>query len=200
MSINMSVVDIVLNDRFKIFIKQLKRDNEDIINQITNCIGEYDRGQTHTTSNLKYKKHQYYYDLKPFDEATFAYAVLLQKRIRTYIINNQHKLDFKNSRRLKDGRTTSMPNFFLIFACYTLPDIDKLTDFSEIKLKQLFENTLLEPVFAFFNADKDDTQSHCCCSHNCKLKNLYLFEKKISKLRFITGCDCIEKSELIGES
>lgn len=170
-----SEVDIIFNRNFKEFIKQLKLDNAMLIKSISK----------HSLNN---------------DDLDYVIAVSEQKKLRDYIVKNQHKLSFRNSRRLKEGFSKSMPNFFLLFACYTLHDIDEVNEFEDImpQLIVLFNGTKMTDAFTMDKMDMTD-KVKCCCSHYCSYGNMYCFENPATKLRFLTGCDCVKKSKLIGD-
>jgi len=174
---NQSEVDIILDRNFKEFIKELKVNKWELIKSISiKCL------------NRNYMDYEE--------------AISEQKKLREYIIKNQHKINFKTKRVLREGTPTSMPNFFFIFACYTLPNIHEVFNFDDVnnKIKTMCEETNFITFCELINSNEYENMEKCCCSHSCKVKNLFLFENKMTKLRFLTGCDCVKKSKLIGES
>ena len=92
-----------------------------------------------------------------------------------------------------------MPNYFFIFACYTLPDIDVINELDEIlpQLEVLFRGANLESVLTYMKWF-DDVKSNCCCSHSIGIGHSFILENNETKLRFLTGNCCVKKDGFIG--
>lgn len=108
-----SLINIIYDDKFKIFIKEAQDDCKNFMDHI-------------------------YFLLKNHSVIADATIEKYQSNIRKYIIYNQNKINMDKTIILKEHQTNSYPNFFAIFMALLI-NIDECDNFDDImnKIKKI---------------------------------------------------------------
>jgi Domain of unknown function (DUF5710) len=173
-----SEVAFITNERLKVFIKEIQ------------VLYKADLDETKILS----EDHNY----EPILE--------LQYHIRQHLIENQNRIDFVDKRfRLRDGFPLSMPSLFGLYMM-VVSNIDKIDTIKDV-MNQFLKRYLvhmgkkftlgLDISGAIFKATEINEKKLCCCSHKCRLDNMYVIKNSFTDYHVVIGCECIKKNELI---
>lgn len=174
----MSVVEYIVNDGLKEFIKEVQT---------------IFKKQLEDTSVLK-------------TERCYESILETQYYIRQYLIEHQHRITFSRKNfKLQDKACRSMPSLFGLYLM-VISNVDKVFDVNDaldqIESKKFthlgveIDTGMEVESIVFFETELHDDKV-CCCSHNCRLENMGIIGNSMTNYNAVIGCDCILKHKLI---
>ena len=140
------------------------------------------------------------------EEQNFEPILELQYHIRQHLVANQYRIDFVDKKFvLRDGFPLSMPSLFGLYMM-VVSNIDKIDTIKDV-MNQFLKRYLvhmgkrftlgLDISGAIFKATEINENKLCCCSHKCRLDNMYVIKNSFTDYHVVIGCECIKKNKLI---